>query len=250
MRRRRRGEVGQGRVLEQPVCHVDAQPGGAAVEPEPDDLLEIAVDRRVAPVPVGLALVEQVQVPLAGPAVRFGDPRPRRAVEDRLPVVGRLVAARAAPVPEDEHLALGAAGRGGQRRAEGGMLGRAVVRHEVHDHPDAVLSRRGDQLVEAGQRPEAPVHVAVIADVVAAVRQRGRVERRHPDGVHPELRQIRQARAHAGEIPDAVAVRIREASRVHLVDNRLLPPRMIGAHGGHRLLVADLPSAGRLPLCR
>ena len=250
MRRGRRGEVGQGRVLEQPVRDVDAQPGGAAVEPEPDDLLEIAVDRRVAPVPVRLALVEQVQVPLAG--------RPS----------GSVTRVHAAPWKTDCQLLGGSSpvaprpsrkmnlsrsglpGRGGQRRTEGGMLGRAVVRHEVHDHPDAVLSRRGDQFVEAGQRPEARVHAAVIADVVAAVRQRGRVERCHPDGVHAELRQIRQARAHADQIPDAVTVRIREASRVHLVDNRLLPPRMIGAHGGHRLLVADLPSADRLPLCR
>ena len=67
VQRTRAGEVGQPGILEDPVRHVHPQPGHAAVEPEPDHVLEQGGNVRVVPVPVGLAGIEQVQVPLASP---------------------------------------------------------------------------------------------------------------------------------------------------------------------------------------
>src|SRR6266508_415201 len=73
--------VGQPVALVQPVRDVDPQAVHAAVEPEPEHLLEVRRDVRVAPVEVGLLGRERVQVPLAGGAVRFHDPPPGRPVE-------------------------------------------------------------------------------------------------------------------------------------------------------------------------
>ena len=60
----------------------------------------------------------------------------------------------AAPVPEDEQVALGAAGPGGQRRLEPRVPVGEVVRHDVDRDPHAVRVRRLDQVVEVGQRAE------------------------------------------------------------------------------------------------
>ena len=51
---------------------------------------------------IGLLGGEQVQVPLAGRAVRLGDPGPGRAAEDRPPVARRLVPRGAATGPKPE----------------------------------------------------------------------------------------------------------------------------------------------------
>ena len=58
--------VGQVGLLDQAVRHVDPEAVHAAVQPEPQDVQELRVHLRVVPVEVGLAGVEQVQVPLAG----------------------------------------------------------------------------------------------------------------------------------------------------------------------------------------
>src|SRR6202522_4606447 len=95
------------------VGYFDADAVDAAVEPEAQDRLELGPDLRVGPVEVGLLRGEQVQVPLAGRAVRSRDPGPRGAAEDRLPVVRRKVAAGAASGPEPEPGAFGGPGLGG-----------------------------------------------------------------------------------------------------------------------------------------
>ena len=225
------GVVGQIRVLVDPVRHVHPQARRAAVEPEPDHLLEEGGHLRIPPVPVRLAGVEQVQVPLSGPAVGLGHAGPGQPAEHRLPVVRRQFAAVAAPLPEDEPGPFGTAGRGRQRGLEQRVRARAVVGHEVDDHPD--LERFGvlDQAVEVGHAAQQRIHGTVVADVVAAVGQRGRVERGQPDGVHAEVGQVGQAGAQPGQVTHAVAVRVGETPRVHLVDDRVFPPRVpVSAH--------------------
>ena len=192
------GVVGQIRVLVDPVRHVHPQACRAAVEPEPDHLLEEGGHLLVPPVPVRLADVEQVQVPLSRPAVGLDHAGPGQAAEFRLPVVRRQFAAGAAPVAEDEPGPLRAAGRRRQRRLEQRVRARAVVGHEVDDHPDLVRLAVLDQRVEVRQGAEQGIHGAVVADVVSAVGQRGRIERRQPDGVHSEVSQVGQARAQPG----------------------------------------------------
>ena len=207
--------------------HVHPQAGYAAVQPEPDHVLEQGGYVRVTPVPVRLAGVEQVQVPLpSGAAIGLGHPGPGRAAELRDPVVRRQLAAGAAPVAEDEPGPLRAAGRRGQRGAEQRMRAGAVVRHQVDDDPDLVRGRVLDQMVEVGHGPEQRVHGAVVADVVSAVGQRGRVEGGQPDGVHAEVGQVPQAGPQSRQVAHAVTVRVGEAARVHLVDDRVLPPHV------------------------
>jgi hypothetical protein len=105
-----------------------------------------------------------------------------------------------------------------------------VVGHDVHDHPDAGGVGRGDQGVEVVQGAELGGDVAVVVHVVAAVGQRGGVERAEPDRVHAEVGQVADARRHAGKVTDAVTVAVREAARVDLVDGRLAPP--VGVESG------------------
>jgi hypothetical protein len=84
--------------------------------------------------------------------------------------------------------------------------------------------------VEVRERPEHRLDVLVVADVVAVVVHRRRVDRRQPQHVHPEVLQVVQPRAQAGEVADAVTVAVGEAARVDLVDDGAAPPR-VGLHG-------------------
>ena len=225
------GVVGQIGVLVDPVRHVHPQARRATVEPEPDHLLEEGGHVRIPPVPIRLADVEQVQVPLAGPAVGLGHTGPGQAAEQRLPVVRRQLAVAAPPVAENEPVPLPAAGRCRQRGLEQRVCARAMIGHQVDDHPYLVRFAVFDQAIEVRHGAEQRIHGAVVADVVSAVGQRGRVEGRQPDGVHAEVSQVGQAGPQPGQITNAVAVRVGKTSRVHLVDDRVFPPRMpVSAH--------------------
>jgi hypothetical protein len=129
-----------------------------------------------------------------------------------------------------------------------------VVRHDVGDEADAGGVQRRDHLVELGERADLRVDVAVVVDVVAAVGEGRRVERREPDRVDAQLDEVRDAAGDAQQVADAVAVRVGEAARVDLVDGGLAPPvgvvreHGVGveggrAGGGHAVV---LPSGGRL----
>ena len=84
--------------------------------------------------------------------------------------------------------------------------------------------QRGAELVELLERPDPRVDVAVVVDVVAAVGQRRGVEGAQPHGVDAELAQVVDLARDAAQVADAVAVRVGEAARVDLVDDRLPPP--------------------------
>ena len=78
------GGVGQPVRLAHAVRDVDAEPVDAAVQPEPQRLLEVGPDLGVGPVQVRLLGGEQVQVPLAratvadGSRVQAGPPKTLR----------------------------------------------------------------------------------------------------------------------------------------------------------------------------
>ena len=95
--------------------------------------------------------------------------------------------------PEPEALALGRSGRRGEGRPEPRVLVRDVVRDDVHDRADPERARLGDQLLGLCERPEGGVDRPVVRDVVAGVRQRGRVPRVEPERVDAELAQVRAA---------------------------------------------------------
>ena len=62
--------------------------------------------------------------------------------------------------------------------------------------------QRGDQLVELRQRAEQRVDALVVADVVAVVGLRRRVDRREPQDVDAEVGQVVQALQDAAEVTD------------------------------------------------
>jgi hypothetical protein len=202
------------------VGDVDAEPVDAAVEPEPHDAVELGRHLGVVPVQVGLLGGEDVQIPLP---VR--NLLPGRAAEHRGPVVRRQLTLGAAAVPEDEPLPLRAAGPRGQRRLEPRVLLADVVGHQVDRHAQPGVAAGGQQRVEVGERAEDGVDIARVGDVITSVGHRRAVERRQPQRVDPELRQVRDALTHAEQVADAVAVAVGEALRIDLVEHGATPPR-------------------------
>jgi hypothetical protein len=112
------------------VCNVDAEAGNAAVEPEPENVVDFVANVVVPPVQIGLVAEEVVQVILTAALVEF--PRPFTA-EHAHPVVRRgsivlwirpyvvVAVSRSAP---------------GQRILKPGMLIARVVGNEVVEDPD------------------------------------------------------------------------------------------------------------------
>ena len=236
--------VGQRRVLGEHVDHVHAEPVDAAVEPPAHHRVDGLAHLRVLPVEVGLLAREQVEVVLAGRGVEL----PHRAGEERAPV-GRLragrsrghaVAGRPPPVP----VALGVLARRARGGEPGVLVGR-VVDDQVQDQPHPALVDGGEQPVEVRERAERRVDVLVVGDVVAGVVLRRRVDRREPDDVDAQRRQVIEPRLDPAQVADPVAVGVGEAARVDLVDDGGLPPghpRSIQAAGAKR---ASDPGDGR-----
>src|SRR5690606_2370174 len=102
--------------------------------------------------------------------------------------------------------------------------------NDVDDDPEAQVVGGGQEGVEVGQRSEPRVDVTVVGDVVAAVGEGGDVEGGQPDRVHAERDQGGQALPDAVEVAFAVAVGVREAADVDLVDDRVAP--QVGMGGG------------------
>ena len=154
--------VAQALVLEQAVGDVDPEAVDAAVEPEPQHVLEHRAHLGVAPVQVGLGAVEDVEVPLSPSSTRSpGDP-----AEDRAPVVRRLLAAAALAGPEHVALPLGAARLGGQRLLEPLVLVGGVVGHQVDDDLEPQGVGLLQQRVGVGEAAEQRVDVDVVGHVV------------------------------------------------------------------------------------
>jgi hypothetical protein len=90
------------------------------------------------------------------------------------------------------------------------MHARRVVRDEVEPDLNAAPARVRNEAVEVVARPVFGVDGEVVGDVVAVVDVRARKGRAQPDRVDAEPRQVVELRANAGEVADAVAVRVRE----------------------------------------
>ena len=131
----------------------------------------------------------------------------------------------AATIAEVEPLAFGRSGRGRQRIPEPRVLRAAVVGDDVHHDPDAEGARVADEGVELLEIAVVGLDVEVVGDVVPVVGLRRRVARVEPDRIDAEIGEVGQAAADAGEVADAVVVRVRERPHVQLVDDRSLPPR-------------------------
>ncbi len=182
---------------------------------------------RMAPVEVRLAHREEMQVPLARRPIGIGRAGPGGAREVAAPARGHDRAVRALARMEPEPGALGGARPRRQCRLEPPVLVGDVVRDDVDDGPDAHPEGLRDERLGLREGPEPRVDGTVVGDVVAAIRERGDVPRGDPDGIDAQVAQIAQARPDACDVADAVAVRVGEAARVDLVDDRVSPPARV-----------------------
>ena len=164
-------EVRQPVLLDEPVGDVDPEAVGAAVEPEPQDVQELLADLRVAPVEVRLLGVEQVQVPLA----RRIRPAPSRASHAGPPNTARQSFGGSEPSsPRPGRKTYRA------RSGEPGPAASAATNHgcssEVWFGTMSSSTRRPSRCASSisatrlVERAERRVDVAVVGDVVAAVR--------------------------------------------------------------------------------
>ena len=224
--RHRRRVVGQLRVLADAMDHIGPKPVDTAIEPEAKHAVHGPHDVGLVPVQVGLACVEQVEVPLAGGLVE--GPGGCGQIECRHPIVG-WGSVRTGVAP-DVPIAMPAPGAR-SRVGEPGVLVRGVVGYPVDDDPHPEGVGIVDQPVEVVQGPEGGVDVAVVTDVVPEVDHGRTVEGGQPQGIDPEPGEVGKMGPDAGQVPDPVAVGIGERPGVDLVEDRLFPPGSGGRRG-------------------
>ena len=227
--------VAQGRILVEPVRHVDAEAGDPPVEPEPQDRVELGVHGRLPPVQVRLAGQEVVQVVLAagvveGPGGGAGVVQPIVGG----PAAGRRVgphvvaAVRRSPARPGVH--------------EPGVGAAGVVGHQVQQYPHAPLARLRHQLVKVVHGAELGMDGQVVRDVVAPVVIGGGHRRRQPDAVHPQPRQVVEPGDHPPQVAVPVPVAVPPGADVDLVQGGPVPP------AGFRLWrVHHSPGCGQRP---
>ena len=110
----------------------------------------------------------------------------------------------------------------------------------VDDHLQAERVRPRDERVEIRERAEDRVDVAIVGDIIAEVGHRRPEEGRQPNRLDTQARDMVEVRGDAGQVADAVAVRIGEAARIDLIDGGAVPPgTVLGAvlgrlHVAHR----------------
>ena len=185
---RRTAPSRQRRALGDHVDDVHAEAVDAPVEPPAHHRVDRGADLGVLPVEVGLLAARTG----AGSTRRSPRRTPGGPGEER-PPVGRLRARRRpgsfprGPGATSTSPAWGCRATSATPWNHGVLVG-GVVDHEVHDELHAALVDPGEQLVEVRERPEHRVDVAVVADVVAVVVLRRRVDRREPEHVDAEAR--------------------------------------------------------------
>jgi hypothetical protein len=211
--------VAQLRVLQEAVDRVHAVARDIAGDPEAQRSLHRRHDLGIAPVEVGLLRIERMQV------VAAVKPTPGRTSERGGPVVRRV----GPDVPV-------------RMLAEPRVLDRGMAGHQVEEHAQAALACARHEAVEVRQRAEDRVNVLVVGHVVAEVVHRRRVDRRKPEGIDAQPREMVEALLDPPQVAYAIAIRVLERARIDLVDDGVLPPheqaRLAGCRGEPGLLMA------------
>ena len=226
-----------GIVLDQRSGHVDPKAGGPLPQPEIDDLLELGSHRP------GTGCVDWL-------LPRDSRIRPGEAVVERRLAVEEVdgigAVALGIAVDESERGSARIPGRPGPDVVVGeaiapvsagglepGVLDRRVSRDQIETDPDVAAPRLLEQAHQVGVRPVAGSHLVVVRYVVAGILE-GRDEAGvDPYGIHAELAQIVELPNDAGDVTDAIAVRIVEALRVDLIEDGVFQPfrSRCGSHG-------------------
>ena len=217
--------VPQLRVMHGEINGVKAEAVNATVQPEAGDLKQGVLDRRIVQVELWLLRQEVVHVILAA----SGIPGPGRTGENGLPVVGRRsIGTRVRPdIPVRLRSVAGPAAV-----MEPRMLVRSVCKNQIGDDLEAEGVGAFNQAIEIGQGSEYGIDVAIVCHVIAEILHGRGEEGAQPHGVYAERGDMIQVPGNAGQIPDAVAVRIGETARIDLIDHSTTPP--VGSAGKGR----------------
>src|SRR6266699_1141301 len=126
------------------------------------------------------------------------------------------------------------------------MLTRGVVQHQIDEHADVMLVRRGDECREILIRPVVGLDLVVIGDVVAVIARRLR-HRHQPDAIRAEPRDVVELVGEPAQVSDAVAVAVVERAHEYLVAHRWVGLEQCDENQGMHSNVASRPSAEFAP---
>ena len=213
--------VGQFRIMHHEIDRIDAEAVDPAVEPEFRHADQCGLHLRVVPIELRLLFEEIMHIILAAPCV----PRPGGAAEHRLPVAGGCAIGLGVFPDIPVGMATDAAGAAFH---EPGMQVRCMGIDLIDQDFQAERMGAGDQRVEIGKRAKDRIDIAIIGNIIPEIAHRAGEEGGEPDGIDTEAGNIIEPRGDAGQIADAVVVRIGEAARIDLIDDRALPPWMGG----------------------
>ena len=207
----------------------------------------------VLPVEVGLLRGEQVQVPLAGGAVRVRWCGSRCCPGTRTPSRSGICSP-CSPLPGRN--------QNSSRSGEPGPAASAAWNHACWSETwfgtmsmivrMPSVARLGDERLGLREGAEGRVDVAVVGDVVAAVGQRREYQGVNQIASTPRSRRYGSRARMPGEVAGAVAVPVGEAARVDLVDHRAAPPLRVGLRlrlRHSRLVSRGPPSTSPGPGC-
>ena len=198
---------------------VEAEAVNTAREPEAHHRVNRGGDVRVSPIQIGL----RRQIRMVVVLTRERIVGPGGSAEFAQPVVGRSAVTAIAP---DVPIALGITARGTAFHKPGMGRGR-VIGHQIHDDLEAVSMSSGHQGIEFIKGAEDWIDPHIVRHVVAEVRHGRGIDRRQPDRIHTQRRDVGKPVGDALEVADTVAVAVLKGARVDLVDHAPLPPRVI-----------------------
>jgi len=157
-------------IFEIYVKNIQAETVYAALHPKAKYIQHCIVNCRVTPIDIRLFFGEHVEVILPGHRVKL----PTRSAKYRLPVVGW--AASGFWISPDVPVAVWIVARAA-RLEKPRVLVRSMVEHQVKDDVDAALLCTRHQPVKIVHHAELGVDGTVIADIVAEINVRGRIDR-------------------------------------------------------------------------
>ena len=99
-----------------------------------------------------------------------------------------------------------------------------MVQHEIQNDADTPCVRFADKRSHILHAAENGVDVPVIRDVIPIVVLRRTKDGREPNGIDPERGQIVEPGHDAGQVPNAVAVRVGKAAGIDLINDGRFPP--------------------------
>ena len=122
------------------------------------------------------------------------------------------------------------------------MLIGGVVDDEFDKHLHVALVGSGQEALEVADGAVARVDLGVVGDVVAVVSEWRGKEGKEPEACDAEILQVVEARDEAGEVTDAIAVRILEGADMKFVDDGVFVPKRISCAAGflHRVALLSV----------